>query len=372
MRHVAICNWRDMRHPEGGGSELYVETVASGLAAVGHQVTVLCAAVAGQPGDEVRDGVRYRRRGGRRTVYLRAALALVRRSVRADVVIDVQNGVPFLSSLVTRRPVVALVHHVHREQWPILFGRRAARVGWWIESRMAPWLYRKSRYIAVSDATRAELVTLGVAPDRISVVHNGSPVAQRALRPRSVTPQVIVLGRLVPHKRVEVVLRAAAALRAQHPDLHVDVVGHGYWDPELRAEVSRLHLDDAVSFHGFVDEETKVDLLASAWVNAVPSVKEGWGLSVVEAGRQQTPTLAFASAGGLAESVISDVSGVLVEDSQEAFTAALGELLTDRHRREAMGRAADAHAGAFTWETAVRSVAGVLDSAVARTRAHAA
>jgi glycosyltransferase involved in cell wall biosynthesis len=362
--HVAICNWRDLRHPEGGGSELYIEAIASRLARAGNQVTLMSAAVDGEPRDEIRNGVHYRRRGSHHTVYLQAAWALLTRQVRPDVIVDVQNGVPFMSTLVTRRPVVALVHHVHREQWPMVFGPRAARLGWWVESRLGPYLYRRSRYVVVSEATRRELGELGIDPARVTVVHNGTPVLSTPRLARSVTPRVVVLGRLVPHKQVGVVLEAAAALRERHPDLVVDVAGQGYYEPDLRDQAHRLGLGDSIVFHGWVDEETKSDLLAQAWVNTVPSVKEGWALSVVEAASHGTPSIAFAGAGGLGESIVAGVTGVLVEGGQAEFTSELGLLLDDAVRRAALGQAARQRAAIFTWDEAAVDMAEVLDASM--------
>src|SRR5882757_2392892 len=143
--------WRDTRHPDGGGSEVYVERMASWLAANGHDVTIACAGHSAAPRDEVRDGVRFRRRGGRLTVYARALAYLVSRSGRrADLVIDVENGLPFFSPLVRRRRVLVLVHHVHREQWQIIYPGLRGRLGWWLESQVAPRLYRDRTYVTVS------------------------------------------------------------------------------------------------------------------------------------------------------------------------------------------------------------------------------
>jgi len=184
---VAICNWRDVRQPEAGGSEHSVATVARLLAADGHSVTILCAKVAGRPTDETRDGVRYLRAGGRFGVYAGAAWALLSRQVRPDV-IDVQNGLPWLSRLVTRRPVVVWLHHVHREQWPIVFGKLGS-LGWLVESRVAPQLYRRSRYLTVSECTRAELAGQGIEPSRVSVAYNGTPEPVPSMAARSSTPR---------------------------------------------------------------------------------------------------------------------------------------------------------------------------------------
>lgn len=364
-----MLNWRDSGHPEGGGSELYVESVAAGLVARGHSVTLLTARYPGSSARDVIDGVEVLRAGNRFTVYLRALLRLLLRRVGPfDVVVDVQNGMPFLSRLVTRKPVVVLCHHVHREQWGIVFGgtrsgRLAARFGWWVESVVAPRLYRGCRYITVSEISKTDLVDLGVRSADITVVHNGTPPATVTAE-RSVTPEVLVLGRLVPHKRVEHALRSLAALRDELPDLRLTVVGHGWWEPEIRAEVDRLGLADHVTIEGFVEEATKQRLLARAWVLATPSIKEGWGLCAVEAAAHGTPSVAYRSAGGLAESVLDGRTGLLAEDSEEAFTAQLRRLLTDEVLRHRQGHAAVAHAERFTWAATTSAFAGVLAAAV--------
>src|SRR6476646_10225973 len=127
---IAFLSWRDTTHPDGGGSEVYVERVAAGLAARGHDVTVLCAAHLGAPDVSVQDGYRIERRGGRLTVYLRGlAYLLSPAGRRADVVVDVINGLPFAAPLVRRRGLVALVHHVHRAQWRLIYPGAAGRVG---------------------------------------------------------------------------------------------------------------------------------------------------------------------------------------------------------------------------------------------------
>jgi glycosyltransferase involved in cell wall biosynthesis len=363
---VLILNWRDTTHPEGGGSEVYVERIAAGLAARGRPVTLFCAAHPGAPPTERVGGIRVVRRGGRLGVYPQAWWAhLTGRLGTHEVVVDVQNGLPFLSALWCRRPLVVLVHHVHREQWRVVLPPLQARVGWWIESRLAPRLYRRARYVAVSESTRRELVGLGVRPEAVTVVHNGMAVpGPAATIPRTPYPSVCMLGRLVPHKRVELALEAAARIRPHLPELRVRVVGQGWWEPRLREAVDRLGLRDSVELLGWVDEETKQRVLASSWALAMPSVKEGWGLAVLEAAANGTPTVAFRAAGGLRESVVHGTTGLLADDLDE-FTRHLAWVLLNRHLRERLGEAARAHAARFTWPQAVAAFAAVLDEATA-------
>ena len=355
---VLLLNWRDLHHPEAGGAEKYLVTVAEGLAARGHTVTFRTAAYPGALPDETVAGVRYLRRGGHYSIYPRAFAATARAS--HDVVVDVQNGVPYLSPLATRTPVVNLVHHVHREQWPVVFGPRTARAGWWLESRLAPQVYRRTSYVTVSDSTRRELVELGVDHERVTIIHNGTDAVADDTAERSPEPRVIVLGRLVPQKRVELALDAASVLRERVPGLHLDVVGSGWWEPNLREHVRDLGLEGSVTFHGHVSEAEKHRLLSRAWVHAMPSLKEGWGLVVVEAGVHGTPTVAFRTAGGPADSIRDGETGLLVDDCgpdsrSPAFTRALEGLLIDEELRTRMSGAARGWVARFRWEDCVEA-----------------
>jgi glycosyltransferase involved in cell wall biosynthesis len=378
---IAWLNWRDTTNPEGGGSEVYLERISQGLVERGHEVTVLCAEHERAPRDEVIHGVRYRRRGTKLSVYGEARSA-IRRGVLGDldVVIDTQNGVPFFAPFATRVPVVVLVHHVHREQWPVVYDPIRARLGWWLESRAAPRIYRRQHYVAVSAATREELIGLGVDETRISLVHNGidAPPPLEGWHgdesQESPHPHVVVLGRLVPHKRVERALRATSTLRHVVPGLRVSIIGDGWWAPQLRDTARCLGIEDIVDFTGYVDDRRKDELLRSAWVLALPSLKEGWGLVVMEAAARGVPTVAYAEAGGVNESVLHGQTGVLVESSGQEdtdvtrFTEAIGGLLAARDGRREMGARARVRASEFEWSMSVEAFEDVLRRQASGTR----
>ncbi|WP_445256707.1 glycosyltransferase family 4 protein [Nocardioides aurantiacus] len=367
-RHVVLFNWRDTANPEGGGSERYVESMAAGLVRHGAQVTIFCAAHDRAPADEVVDGVRFVRRGTHVGIYVLGMLHLLgRRFGRVDLVVDVQNGLPFFTRLATRRPVVVLVHHVHREQWPVVFPGRLGRVGWWIERRLAPALYRTSQYVAVSRATRTELMALGVGKGRIAVVHNGTAPAPAVQARRSPTPLLCVVGRLVPHKQVEHAIDAVVALRPRFPDVRLSVIGNGWWDEELHKYVAERGAGDLVRFEGHVDEQRKHELLAASWLMLLPSLKEGWGLVVGEAGVHGVPTVAYRSAGGTRESVLDGRSGVLVDD-RHGFERAVAGLLEDADLRERLGEGARAMSHTFAWSHSQDSFAHVLADVLAGRR----
>ena len=365
---VLFLNWRDTRHPEGGGSEVYVENVARSLAAAGHQVTIFCAMYEGALADEMADGVRFVRAGTKLGVYREAVLRMRRRAFgELDVIIDVQNGIPFMSrAVVGPTPVVVLVHHVHREQWPVVYDPLRSKIGWWVESVLAPRLYRSCTYVAVSDKTREELGELGVQPSRVHVIHNGIEQAPGLDIARSEHPHIAVVGRLVPHKRVEHVLRAAAILRRRHPDLRISVVGDGWWSQRLQQVAQTLGVSDLVDFLGFVDEKTKHRVYASAWVLALPSLKEGWGIVVMEAATHGVPAVAYREAGGVAESIVHEQTGMLVDGDLEDFAQALDAVLSNPAHRDRLGESARIRSEEFTWAATTASFADVLGEVAAK------
>ena len=370
VRSVLLLCWRDTGHPQGGGSETYLQRIGAELAAAGVDVTLRTARYPGSAARETVDGVSISRGGGRYTVYIRAGLAMVaarlrlgplRRS-RPDVVIDAQNGLPFLARLAFGRRVIVLVHHCHRDQWPVA-GRLLGRIGWFVESWLSPRLHRRNQYVTVSLPSARDLIDLGVDFGRIAVVRNGLDEAppQSLTGRRSATPRMVVLSRLVPHKQIEDALDALAIMRRRSPDVHLDVVGGGWWQQRLTAHAERLGVSDSVTFHGHVDDSTKHAVVQRSWVHILPSRKEGWGLAVIEAAQHGVPTVGYRASGGLNDSVVDGVTGLLVDDRDE-LVGALDRLLTDRVLREELGAKAAARSREFSWAQSATAMRAVLES----------
>ncbi|MGO9152696.1 glycosyltransferase family 4 protein [Mycobacterium sp.] len=375
LRSVLLLCWRDTGHPQGGGSETYLQRVGSQLAASGIDVTLRTARYAGAPRREIVDGVRISRAGSRYSVYVLALLAMVAsriglgplRRVRPDVVIDTQNGLPFLARLVYGRRVVVLVHHCHREQWPVA-GPVLGRLGWFIESRLSPRVNRRNQYVTVSLPSARDLFALGVDNERIAVVRNGldEAPAQTLSGPRAAAPRLVVLSRLVPHKQIEDALEAVAELRERISGLHLDIIGGGWWRQRLVDHAHRLGLSDAVTFHGHVDDVTKHLVLQSSWVHVLPSRKEGWGLAVMEAAQHNVPTVGYRSSGGLCDSIVDGVTGILVDNHAELVDR-LERLLCDPVLRDQLGAKAQARSVEFSWTQSADAMRTVLQAVQAGT-----
>ncbi|KAA0111235.1 glycosyltransferase family 4 protein [Mycolicibacterium sp. P1-5] len=376
VRSVLLLCWRDTGHPQGGGSETYVQRIGSLLAESGMDVTLRTARYRGAPRRELVDGVRISRGGGPYGVYIRAGLAMVAarfglgplRRVRPDVVIDTQNGVPFLARLAFGRRAALLVHHCHREQWPVA-GRFFGRLGWLVESWLSPRMHRHNQYVTVSLPSARDLSDLGVDAARIAVVRNGLDEAppDTLTAQRSTTPRVVVLSRLVPHKQIEDALDAVAALQSRVDGLHLDIVGGGWWHDRLVERAELLGISDAVTFHGHVDHQTKHAVVQRSWVHVLPSRKEGWGLAVIEAAQHGVPTIGYRSSGGLTDSVIDGVTGVLVDDHHDLVDR-LERLLADHVLRDELGAKARARSRDFSWQQSADAMRTVLEAVHAGNR----
>jgi glycosyltransferase involved in cell wall biosynthesis len=376
LRSVLLLCWRDTGHPQGGGSETYLQRIGAQLAASGVTVTLRTARYPGAARREVIDGVRISRAGGRYSVYVWALLAMAAarlgvgplRRVRPDVVVDTQNGLPFLARLIYGRRVAVLVHHCHREQWPVA-GWVLGRLGWFVESRLSPRLHRRNQYVTVSLPSARDLVGLGVANERMVLVRNGLDEApELSLRgPRARHPRVLVLSRLVPHKQIEDALAAVALLQPSIPGLHLDIVGGGWWWQRLVDHAASLGISDAVTFHGHVDDVTKHHVMQQSWVHLLPSCKEGWGLAVIEAAQHGVPTIGYRYSGGLADSIIDGVTGVLV-DSRADLVNRLQQLLADPVLRDQLGAKAQARSTEFSWPQSADAMRTVLEAVLAGDR----
>jgi glycosyltransferase involved in cell wall biosynthesis len=348
---VVFIAWRDTSHPQAGGSEVVVDRLALGLHERGHDVLLL----AGAP--TTAHPYAAKPIGGRFGQYARAPFEFARHAHHADVVVDVENGIPYFAPMWQRAPVVCLVHHVHTEQWAMQFPRPLAAVGRWLESTAMPRAYQRADFVSVSPSTTEGLVGLGVERERITTIEMGcEPVPVTGAR--SPTPRFLVLGRLVPHKRVDRALALWPRVRAGTGGELV-VVGDGPETGRLRAMAG-----SGVTFTGQVATEEKGRELGAAWALIHPAHHEGWGTVVMEAAGAGVPTVAY-DVPGVRDSVVDGATGILARDD-DAFVEAWIRMGTDDAFRDQLSRAARARAAAYTWPNAVDAFESVISAAAAR------
>ncbi len=365
---ILILNERDPLHPRAGGVETHVAEVSRRMAEAGYEITLLASSFPGSRPTERVSGMEVRRLGPLAAYYPRVVWTCLRetRRDRYDLVVEHLCKVAFCSALYSAVPVLAVSHH--------LFGASAfMQVAWPIAAgvvtieRLIPSVYRRVPFLAVSESSRDDLVARGIARERIDLLHNGIDIAPRELRSAAERPcRVAYFGRLEPYKRVDLFLRAMAALVPRYPELEVVVIGRGQERERLERLAAELDLTARTRFTGFAADEERDALLSESRVCVCPSVKEGWGITVVEANALGTPAV-VTRAPGLVDAVIDGETGLLVaEGPPEAFVARVAEavsrVLSDDALADRLSQGATRWAKRFTWDEAAERMTRAVEA----------
>ncbi|MEP7001169.1 MAG: glycosyltransferase family 4 protein [bacterium] len=367
---LLVFNWQDRLHPQAGGAETNLHQVFGRLATRGHHVTVVASSWRGALPHETLDGLEIHRCGNRITYPIAARSfyrnALMQRSF--DVVVEDLNKVPIATPKWVREPVVLLVHH--------LFGSTAfdaaspfvAMATVLLERTLLP-LYANCPIIAVSDSSAREVRERTHHDAAVHVIHNGVAQDQAAIPHVEDAPAnsndalFVYVGRLQRYKRVDLPICALAQLTGDNIAARLIIAGRGPEEHRLRKLAKELGIGDRVEFRGFVSEPERITLMSRALANVMTSLKEGWGMSILDAGVLGTPTIASDSP-GLRDAIRHGQTGLLVPHGDvPALTLAMRTLATNRAGAERLGIAARAYARHFTWERAADAFEIVLEAA---------
>tara|TARA_Y100001936_G_scaffold251237_1_gene306519 strand:+ start:275 stop:1426 length:1152 start_codon:yes stop_codon:yes gene_type:complete len=363
IRRIHVLSWRDLEDPEAGGSEVYVHEVASRWAAAGLAVSIRTSAIPGGNETTARDGYEVVRRSGRYQVFPQAVLdELTRRQGPRDALVEVWNGVPFLSPLWSRKPRIVVQHHDHGALWPIVIASPfLARAGWIFEHRLAPLCYKDTPIVTLSPSSKAELVAnLGHAAEQIHVIPPGINPRYRPGGFRAEDPTVLSVGRLTAPKRLDVLLRALKVAREHRPGLRMEVVGSGPESGSLLELAKSLELATAVEFLGRIGDGDLVHAYQRARVVASASMSEGWGMTLTEGAACGTPGIA-TDIPGHRDAIDDGRSGLLA-----ATDADLPDLMLEAcgPRWDGLSAGALSLSRLFDWDRTATEVFRVLASTV--------
>ncbi|HKV89948.1 MAG TPA: glycosyltransferase family 4 protein [Thermoplasmata archaeon] len=338
--------------PHAGGVESHVRAVSAELLRRGHTVSVLTSRYdRSLPAHEEIDGIPVYRARTRAVLFQTPLDTGVGRAISetpADVV-HLHYPPPLTSFFATRwlarRPVpTCLTYHCD-----LYLAGPAGRVLTRLYERLfLPQTLDRVRRIVVH--TRSYGLTsrplrgraLTVIPSAVDLTRFHPEVDGSAVREQLGLSDARVLaftGRLVPHKGVDLIVRALPDLPS---DVKLLVVGRGPRLPELYALARRLGVDERIRFCPDVSDADLPKYLRAADVFVFPSQNrlEGFGLVVAEALAAGLPVV-IADMPGVREVIEPGVQGVLVEPMiQHDLVAKLRELLDDAPRRRAMARAA--------------------------------
>jgi glycosyltransferase involved in cell wall biosynthesis len=338
---ILILNRRDIANPAGGGAEIYTHEIARGLVDK-YQCTVkvFTSRFKGSKADEIIDGIEYIRRGNEVTVHLRGFLYALKNRKKFDRIIDEFNGIGFFTFSLPNS--ILLIHQLYKEFWLRELG--LAGILPFILEPVILRLYRKKATITVSHSTKEDLEQMGFRD--VNIVMNATkhfPVDD-SVKKNTNNPVLIFLGRLKSTKRPEDAIEIFRRLKEKIPSIRLWIMGRGPEEKKLMMIAKRIK---DITFWGWVDEEKKMLLLRQSHLLLVPSVREGFGINVIEAASTGTPAIGY-DVHGLKDSIRHGETGYLVNSIDEA-TLRIVELLGDKDRYEKMSTNCLYYSKEFNW-----------------------
>lgn len=360
-KRMLIFNWRDTKHVQAGGAEMYVHEIAKRWVKDGNQVTLFAGNDGMSKRYEIVEGVEVIRRGGFHFVYLWAFLYyFFQFRGKYDVIVDCQNGVPFFTPLYAKEPVYSVVYHVHQKVFSQYLGPIAAFVASSIEKHIMPRAYKHARFITISESTKEEMLELGIKGEGIDIVYCGVDLENLTPGKKTEHPMVLYLGRLKAYKSVDVLIKSFVQVIKKFPNAELVIAGTGDERENLEGLARALGIYHSVTFAGKVTELQKRRLLQKAWVFANPSMQEGWGITTIEANACGTPVIA-SNVPGLRDSVNNPHTGYLVEyGNVDQFAKKINEVLSKRPLRQKMEKESVKWSGRFTWDVSAKQFGGLL------------
>lgn len=357
-----MLNWRDPENPRAGGAERVTQAYLRELVQRGHDVFwFTCGVPHGRAKTEI-DGVQIIR-GPASTLGSRVAAK--RWAAERDpfhLVVDQHHGLPWFAHWWNRGRTLSYIHEALGPIWSTFYPWPLDRIGMGVEFATHR-LFRNQPFWTGCEATKEQLQARGVR--QVKVVSYGVDTEVLDELPTKMLGsalRLIVVCRLAPNKRVAHAIEAIAALRKIGRPAELRIVGGGDDEISLKARVKRLGLEDSVFFLGRLSEVRKLEEMRDAHFLLHTSVREGWGLNVVEANAMGTPAIVYPVA-GLTESTLHDRTGWVVDEETPASLAeGIVDSASDNVRYQQWRMAGRARAQALHWNNIAPKAARWLEA----------
>jgi glycosyltransferase involved in cell wall biosynthesis len=366
MRFLML-SWRDPVNPMAGGAERVSLGYLGALVDRGHDVWWYANAFpGGAPAETVR-GIKLVRGGGKGTSILKA-VRWYRQQQPFDLVIDQHHGIPWFAPWWCRTNCIAYLHEVLGPIWRAFYPWPLSTVGQWQE-RWMHWLYRNVTFWVGSESTQRALHRRGVR--EVAVIHYGidlEPLAE--LEPKSLRQplELIAVSRLAPNKRIDHAIQAVSILLRRGIEANLTIVGTGAAESQLRQMASQLGLSGRISFTGLLSEAEKDARLRGAHLLVHTSIREGWGLNVLEANALGTPAIVYP-VDGLVDATLHGQTGIVArQETPESLAEDLAGLLKTPELYQRFRANACERTKAFQWRQILPPACDWLEKQAAKPR----
>jgi glycosyltransferase involved in cell wall biosynthesis len=359
MRFLML-NWRDPKNPLAGGAERVTLAYLKALVERGHEVFWFANDFPGAAREEIIEGIKIIRGGGKGTSIL-AARKWQRAQKKFDLVMDQHHGLAWFAPWWSGTKSVAYIHEVLGPIWDSFYPWPWNVIGKFQE-RWTHWLYRNVPFWTPSNSTKKTLLEHGVC--NVNVFPNGvdaKPV--EILKPKKFeTPlRLITVSRLAPNKRIDHAVKVVKALSQKNVEARLTIVGGGDTEKELRQLATEIGVSAQIEFAGKLSESEKNLRLQRAHFLLHTSVREGWGLNVIEANAMGTPAIVYP-VGGLVDSTVHNETGIVTEvETPEAIAESLAKIFSSPEDYERLRVNAWNRSKTFAWEKVLPPVCDWLE-----------
>ncbi len=360
---ILILNWRDVKNPKSGGAEILTHEIAKRWVKLGHKVTLFTSEFNNGSKEEEIDGVKIIRSGHPdmrflfSSVHFRAFKYYRDNVGKFDVVVDEVHGVPFFTPWYVKKRKVILICEVAGDLWVKMFGHFFGLLGRMVERIYLKFVYKNIPYLTISNSTREELIKEGVNGKDITVLPMGLTVPLNIKHvKKEKQPTLIFVGRITKSKGVEDAITAISAVSKVYPGIKLWIVGSGdkKYISYLKKITERLKIESKVTFCGFVSEQKKFELMGRAHILLAPSVKEGWGLIVPEAGFVGTPAVGY-NVLGLREVIVDGKTGYLTSNNNpQELAKTIKKALSNKSEYEKLSIAAKHLSLSYNWDNTAK------------------
>lgn len=294
------------------------------------------------------------KRSIREAVYFSFRLIL-KRLEKSDI-IDCQEF-PYIScyptkfhSMLNKSGLIVTWHEYWGEYWKEYLGHLSP-FGSFFENNL---LNLTDNHIAVSKLTLANLLKLG--SKNFSLIPNGIDSKRiQKVKSRPVRYDAIFAGRLVKHKNLEFLIRSIKFIRSEYPDFTLGIIGDGPERKKLERLVKEIGIHNNVEFLGFLNShEDVIGHIKSSKVFTFPSIREGFGMVVLEANASGVPVVTVnAPMNASKELIIQEKNGYISELNEKSFAEKI--LLAHENSRK-MRKTCINMARKYDWDAIVKNL----------------
>ena len=348
--NILILSWKDIKNPESGGAELVTFELAKRLVHRGDQVTVFCRKFPNSEALENIDGIKIYRKGNSLTTYFHAWRYYQKLNPKPDLVIDMLNTIFWQTPLyVPKAKRLAYVNQLARE---VLFYELPKPISWiaYLIEYLQFLTYKTTKVLCFSNSTKRDLLKMGIKDADIHIFPLGIDPKKYKYDKKTDYPMFLCVNRLVKMKRTDLAIKAIEIVKHKHPNVRLHIIGRGYEKEKLEFLVQKLNLQGNISFDFNGSDEQKIKYMSQAWALIFPSVKEGWGITVIESSACGTPTIA-TRVSGLVDSVQEGKNGIFVSKnpSPAELAQAMERIITDDQLRNNLSKQSIELSRDFSW-----------------------